>query len=103
MALYVNDSHILYYHMDAVRSSMLGHSYIINPLSLDYLIFKGWIGAMLLSPGIILLLGSHVYRYITFLLGVVICYSTRIPSHNIVAVVNFAYNFVMTAFLSLEC
>ena len=35
MALLINKAHILYYHMDAIQSIMLGCSYIANP---DYLV-----------------------------------------------------------------
>ena len=34
MDLYINNNHILYYHMDVAKSSMLGHSYFINPHNL---------------------------------------------------------------------
>ena len=31
MALYLNNTHVLYYNMDAFRSIMLGHSYFMSP------------------------------------------------------------------------
>ena len=39
MAIYINDTHILYYNMDVCRSYMLGCSYFIK---LDYWVVQGW-------------------------------------------------------------
>ena len=30
LALYINNNHILYYHMDTVMSTMFGHNYFIS-------------------------------------------------------------------------
>ena len=47
MALYINDNHILYYHMNTVKFSRSENSCFICP---DYLAAEGWIrGILLLS------------------------------------------------------
>ena len=60
MALYINNNHILYYHMDAVRSYLLGHTYFTSP---DYLVVQRWIRATLPSSSNTILDGKIVYRY----------------------------------------
>ena len=50
MAIYINNNHILYYHMDAYRYIMLGCN-----TSSDYLVIQGWIRTTLLYSAIILL------------------------------------------------
>ena len=52
MALTIDDAHIEYYHMDAVRSLPLGYGYFLNP---DYLVITSWIHALLLFPDQIIL------------------------------------------------
>ena len=47
VALYIRDNHILYYHIHAFRSAMLGHSYFVGP---DYLVVSKWFRATLLLP-----------------------------------------------------
>ena len=44
-ALYINGSHILYYHIDLYRSTMLGHSYFTSP---DYLVVQECIRALII-------------------------------------------------------
>ena len=68
IALYINDSHIIYYHMDGFRSVILGHSYFTSP---DYLVVQGWIRAMLLYSTNIVLEGPNFYQYFKFFAGVV--------------------------------
>ena len=54
MALLMKDSYILYYYTDAIRSTLLGHSYFISP---EYLAVKTWVCATFLFPDIIVFIG----------------------------------------------
>ena len=58
MDLYIKVNHILYYHMDAFRSTVLGHTYFIIP---DYLVVKVWVRATLLSLANTILAEPNVY------------------------------------------
>ena len=68
VALYIDDQHILYYHMDAHRSIMMGHSYC---QSYCYLVIQGTIRAMLLYPNSIQVAKLHIHHYTKFFPGVV--------------------------------
>ena len=54
----INSNYILYYHIDALRSTVIGHSYFI---STNYLVGQVWIRALFLSPTNILLVGPNVH------------------------------------------
>ena len=101
MAPYINDQHILYYHKDTFWSLMMGHSYFQSP---DYLVFQGWIIAMLLHPTNIKPAGLNVHHYTKFFPGVVV-YSILgnmiVPSHRTAAVLYITYHFVITTFPAL--
>ena len=56
----INYAHILYYCMDALRSTFLGCSYFIIP---DYLIVNIWVNAIFLFQDLIVLTWTHTYRY----------------------------------------
>ena len=47
MALYINDQHILYYHIDAYQSLTMGHSYFESS---DYLVVQRLIRPTILYP-----------------------------------------------------
>ena len=50
MALYIDDLHIIYYHMDVYRSIVMKCSYFTSP---DYLFVQGWTKDMSMYPSTI--------------------------------------------------
>ena len=59
---------ILFNHLDAYQSCMLGHSYLASP---DYLVIKAWIRATVLCPSFIYLTGTIIHMYVHSCLGLV--------------------------------
>ena len=57
IALYINDSHMSYYHTDTAGSAMLGHSYLKGP---DYLVVHRWLRVMLLFLTNTILAGPNI-------------------------------------------
>ena len=97
MALYINDSHILYYHMNVFRLAILECSYFISP---DYMV-QGWIRAILLSRNNTILVGLSIPTYIKFFPGVIrdFCSDADIvPSHHHVAALDVTNHFIVIAF-----
>ena len=78
MALLINDNHILYCHMEAARSRMLGHSYFSNP---DYLVVKAWICTILLHLDIKIYIGPFKYQDTKFFSGMA-GHSLAVPCHH---------------------
>ena len=97
-SLHINDNHNLYYHIDAfkfvyIRRQLLFKSY--------YLIYQGWIRALILSPTNTVLIVSNDHNYIKFLIEV----GRYSPSglyivlhYHIVTVLVVTYHFILTPF-----
>ena len=83
--------------MDAYHSYMLGCSYFTSP---DYLVVKAWFRAPILSPSFTVLTGINVCVYVKLgsRLGQVLAPS--VPCQCIMAMVDVAHPFVMTAYPS---
>ena len=94
MAIYISDYHIVFSHIDAYHSCMLGHSYIGSP---DYLVVKAWIGATVLFPSFINLTCTNIHIYVKVFPEVFEYWGPSIPCHYIVAVVDVAHHSVLTA------
>ena len=69
MALHRSGNHIIFYHMDPYRSIMFGCIYFTI---LDYLVFQGWIGAMLLHPTNIVTPGPNVHSFLGWLVTIIL-------------------------------
>ena len=98
MALYINDNHILWHHMDAFRLTMLECSYFISP---DYLVSDRWIRVMLLFLTTTIVVGPNLYLFIKFLPRVIEYFPCRVyvvACHHIVAVLDVINCFIVTAF-----
>ena len=92
---YINDIHILYYHIDMVRSTMLGCSYFIG---LDYLIVHGWIRAIFLLSTKVILVGPQIYKYISFFPRVLRYFPYCMPCHHTIALLDLTKYFVGITF-----
>ena len=109
IALHISDNHILYYHMDAYRSIMMGHSYFKSP---TYLVVQGWIRSKQQDPNDIQLAGAYVHCYTEFFPGVVrydLGGKNIVPCHKIAEYYNLSWvlkqrksiNLLKTSFHSL--
>ena len=86
--------HIHYYLINALRSTLLEHSYFSSP---DYLTVKAWIKATFPFPDAVVLTGPFTYRHESHLR--LMGYSfDRPPFHFVVAFFDFLNYFVLTAF-----
>ena len=95
MALLINKAQILYYQMDAIRSTLLRHSYFRSP---DDLTVKAWIS------GYISLSRSYIANQTIYLwigrnpFGEVGHFSDGFHCHHIVAVFNLLNHLLVAAF-----
>ena len=62
MALYINDNHILYYHMGM-------HCWVMLGCTPEYLVVQGWIRATLIHSTNIEIFGQNVHHFLKLFLG----------------------------------
>ena len=92
MAHFISNNHIVFNHMDASHSYMLGYSYFASP---DYLVAKAWIRAIILLPSFTYLTCTNTCVYMK------IFWVPGIPYHCSVAWVDVVHPFIMTGYPSL--
>ena len=99
MALLINNNHISFNHMDAYHSCMLGHSYFTSP---DYFVVKPCTKGTVLFTSFIKLSGTTISVYVQIIPGVVEYCVQGLPCQCIVAMVNVAHPFILTAHTSFQ-
>ena len=98
IALYIKINHILYYHLNALRSTTLEHRYFISP---DHLVLQGRIKIMPLSPTNILLVWPNIHQCIEFFSWVVEYFHSGVsccPHHHIIVLLDVNIHFGVTTF-----
>ena len=96
MALLMNDGVITYYHMEALRLMGLAQSYFSDP---DYFVVQYCVHAVFLFPDLVTLYWLNVFHFVKILPGIVGHMYACMREH-IVANIDVAYPFVITAFPS---
>ena len=96
MILLMNDAHITYCHMNTFWSVGFAWSYFSYP---DYLIVQYWIHAVILFPDSVTLQGMNIFILLKTCQGGGHMHE-GMPCHHIVAIIDVAYPFVITIFLS---